>query len=158
MPYSDPEARAACKLRWAKANPEKVLAAQKKHYEANRAKVSVWHRSHYMANRDRVLAWHRSYYKANKDKIDARNKKWAEANPGKVNAKGAKYRADRLQRTPSWADVDAIKLFYENCPSGHEVDHIIPLKGKNVSGLHVAENLQWLPMSENRRKGNRCEL
>lgn len=158
MPHKDPAARAACKLRWAKANPEKVLAAQRKHYEDNREKILAWDRNYREANPEVRAATCRKYYKSNKEKIDARNKKWAEANPGKVNAKTAKYHADKLQRTPAWADMDAIRLFYEHCPNGHEVDHIIPLRGKNISGLHVAGNLQWLPVSENRRKGNRCEL
>ena len=158
MPYSNLEARAACKLRWAKANPKKILAAQKKHYEANKEKKGAYQVKYREANKEMVRVYHQKYYKANKEKITDRNKSWAEANSGKVNAKGAKYRADRLQRTPSWADMEAIRPFYECCPSGHEVDHIIPLKGKTVSGLHIAENLQWLPVSENRQKSNRCEL
>lgn len=39
----------------------------------------------------------------------------------------------------------------------HEVDHIIPLRGRLVSGLHVHENLRIIPRTENRKKGNRFE-
>lgn len=60
----------------------------------------------------------------------------------------------KQQRTPKWADLKAIRAFYEACPNGYEVDHIIPLKGKNVSGLHVLNNLQYLTQKENRSKGN----
>lgn len=56
--------------------------------------------------------------------------------------------------TPAWADREAIREFYANCPDGHEVDHVIPIRGRRVSGLHVLENLQYLPMVENRRKCN----
>jgi hypothetical protein len=50
-----------------------------------------------------------------------------------------------------------IKAIYAACPGGMEVDHIHPLLGKNFSGLHVPWNLQYLPMPENRAKGNKWE-
>lgn len=69
------------------------------------------------------------------------------------------YRAARKQRvkqaTPKWADIKAIEKFYLECPKGYHVDHKIPLFGKNVSGLHVIDNLQYLPAVENLRKGNK---
>ena len=67
-------------------------------------------------------------------------------------------RAKRLQRTPSWTNIEAIKLFYKNRPKGYHVDHIIPLQGEKVSGLHVLENLQYLSPSENCRKGNKFNV
>lgn len=60
----------------------------------------------------------------------------------------------KLNRTPSWADKKKIKEFYLNRPDGYEVDHIIPLKGKLVSGLHVETNLQYLLKEDNRKKSN----
>lgn len=67
----------------------------------------------------------------------------------------AQVRAKKLQRTPIWADTLAILNFYNNCPKDYHVDHIIPLQGKNVSGLHVLENLQYLPEIENLSKSNK---
>lgn len=64
----------------------------------------------------------------------------------------------KLQRTPVWADLNKIKEIYANCPPGYEVDHIIPLQGELVSGLHVPNNLQYLTKSENCSKGNRYEI
>lgn len=62
------------------------------------------------------------------------------------------------QRTPSWANQEEIKLIYSMCPKGYAVDHIIPLRGRLVSGLHVASNLQYLTAEENMQKGNRFEV
>jgi len=87
------------------------------------------------------------------------NKRYRATNKIKLTKKGradrAKWRADKFKRTPEWADLKAIKLFYVQCPPGYEVDHIIPLRGKTISGLHVLSNLQYLPFKENRVKGNR---
>lgn len=63
-----------------------------------------------------------------------------------------------LQRIPKWitkVELKAIEEFYKNCPKGYEVDHIVPLQGKTVSGLHVLANLQYLTREENRRKSNK---
>jgi hypothetical protein len=70
--------------------------------------------------------------------------------------------ASQKQRTPKWADLKAIKAFYDTSQwvtevTGleHHVDHIIPLNGRLVSGLHVAENLRVLPGPENLAKGSK---
>lgn len=83
-----------------------------------------------------------------------RSSNWAKNNPEKNRAKRAKYRAAKIQRTVAWADYEAIKEIYKNCPEGYHVDHIVPLQGKNVSGLHVENNLQYLTVEENLKKSN----
>ena len=60
----------------------------------------------------------------------------------------------KFQQTPKWADEDKIMEIYKNCPEGMQVDHIIPLQGELVSGLHLAENLQYLSPYDNRSKNN----
>lgn len=78
-------------------------------------------------------------------------------------ARAAERRARQarvLQRTPAWASLPTIKWMYRHAASltkvfgiSHHVDHILPLNGKTVSGLHVAENLQILTAQENLLKG-----
>lgn len=77
----------------------------------------------------------------------------------------AKRRTAQLRRTPPWANMDAIRAFYveaqritQETGRPYHVDHIIPLQGRLVSGLHVQNNLQILPGSENSKKRNRFEV
>lgn len=98
----------------------------------------------------------RKYKKSKKGK--ANQSKYQKRNRGTINAKTARRRAKKLLATPSWlTDIhfEQIKQFYINCPRDYEVDHIIPLQGDNVCGLHVPWNLQLLPLSLNRAKSNK---
>lgn len=61
---------------------------------------------------------------------------------------------ERAKALPDWADRKAISKFYRNCPPGHHVDHIVPLRNEAICGLHILENLQYLPEEENKKKGN----
>lgn len=57
--------------------------------------------------------------------------------------------------TPKWVDIEALIKVYINCPEGYEVDHIVPLRNKNVCGLHIPANLQYLSREENIEKRNK---
>ncbi len=75
----------------------------------------------------------------------------------------ATERQNRIKiATPQWADQNLIREFYDLADKltketgvVHEVDHIIPIRGKFVSGLHVQNNLQVITRTLNREKGNR---
>lgn len=133
---------------------------------ANYARIDKEHRK----------AWRKQYYEKNKESelhkcAEYRNLHREERSryiaeyykkfPERGAAKTAKYRANKLKATPIWitdAQLDQMVVIYENCPDGCHVDHIIPLQGKLVKGLHVPWNLQYLPAKENQRKGNRINL
>ncbi len=100
----------------------------------------------------------------NKDTVNLKHKRWSTNNKDRIAAKSAKRHASKLQRTPNWLtefDYDYIKNIYLQSSEltritkvKYEVDHIVPLQGKNVSGLHVPWNLQILTAKKNRSKGN----
>lgn len=128
--------------KWAIENKERVNAVTRWRYYNN-----------VEAQRERT----RNKYLFNREKVIETNNAWRTKNPKAATHYAAKHRASKRQRTPSWADIKAIKEFYAKCPEGYHVDHIIPLVGKTVSGLHVLNNLQYLPASENQKKFNRLE-
>jgi hypothetical protein len=83
---------------------------------------------------------------------------------GWTNFKVANHRAARLNAVPPWADHGAILAIYReaaaraaNTGDSLHVDHIVPLQGETVCGLHVHYNLQILPGFDNRSKGNRLD-
>jgi hypothetical protein len=91
--------------------------------------------------------------------------RWQKKNKGKVNANTRKYQAAKLKRTPTW--LTSFELLHMQClyqvaamrskesNQKWHVDHIIPLQGKNVSGLHVPWNLQVVPAEDNIKKSNK---
>lgn len=95
-----------------------------------------------------------AYRERNYDKCLAATIAWRKRNLDYDKYRAATYRARKLNQTPTWSDLDKIKEIYHNCPDGYHVDHIVPLKGKQVSGLHVSWNLQYLPAKDNLAKRN----
>ena len=80
-------------------------------------------------------------------------------------ARSSKRRAIERQRLATWANLEAIKAIYRKAIDltrstgvAHHVDHIYPLAGKLVSGLHVENNLQVLTATENMSKHNTYEV
>ncbi len=137
---------------------------------------------HRQENIENLRAKQRDSYKANSEKrvagvLKARKNHWANfvayqqkyaaENPEKVRAWDAIKRANRSQRVPKWLSAlqkQEIENFYwlardlEMVTGEHyQVDHIVPLNGKTVSGLHVPWNLQVLPADVNLRKSNKFE-
>ena len=98
------------------------------------------------------------------EKHRATGKQWKQENPGKVRADTVKRRTAKINRTPAWLSFDdhwIIEQAYELAALrtklfgfAWHVDHIIPLQGKYVSGLHVPVNLQVIPGIDNVRKAN----
>ncbi len=63
-----------------------------------------------------------------------------------------RYMAKRKNQTPPDENLQALQEFYYNCPEGYEVDHVIPI---SRGGFHTLANLQYLTVSDNRKKSNK---
>lgn len=96
-----------------------------------------------------------------KESVAKAKKKWKDNNKHLVRADAALRRVIKLKACPKWVNLDKIKEIYKEAKRRRDlgenvhVDHIIPLRGKFVCGLHVAENLQIISATENLKKGNR---
>lgn len=108
-------------------------------------------------NKDKNLAQSLRWYRENTEKAIRLNKESKKRNWGSTVMAGrratSKRRAALILRLPKWANMKLIRDVYDKCPEGMVVDHIIPLQGKNVSGLHVETNLQYLSFVANAKKG-----
>lgn len=138
---------------------QKDISARHKNYrqynpEKHRFYVREWKKRN-LSYVSRSNDLRRERYKNDKDKILSRNKNFYNKNKKVFLAKNAKRKAVSLMACPKWACKKEIRDFYKKCPDGYHVDHIIPLQGKNVCGLHVIWNLQYLTPEENLRKGNK---
>lgn len=133
---------------WQKNHPDRVKIISKKSRDKNKDKRAEQFANWYYSDHENNLARQRENRKNNgyydfKSKVHVANR-----------------RARKKQATPPWVLQDKVHMklitdFYANCPKGYEVDHIVPLRGKTVWGLHVIWNLQYLTKEANMSKGNR---
>ena len=128
---------------------------QKQYSLNNKQKIKNKNRLYCLKNKDNIKKYFLKYYLKNKDKIKKYTKEYSFKNRHVKRAAWAKRRASELKATPKFANLNKIKEIYKNCPKGYHVDHIIPLQGKNVCGLHVEWNLQYLTPSDNHSKSNK---
>ena len=119
-------------------------------------------KEYYLKNKQHIRDRNDQWKKDNKEQHNKNFRKWRKNNLTVMAAHCALNRAKRNNRLVEWANKAYIADLYRNAKEAsvifnidYEVDHIIPLLGKKVSGLHVESNLQIIPKHLNRTKGNK---
>ena len=143
--------------RWQDENKDRCRNNLKTWRSKNRNKCLRDRRKWYEKNRERLLKYKQMSYRKNPKAVYEYTKRYRHSFPWKISLYGLKQHKKRSLRIPNWLsemERKSIEQFYANCPTKMIVDHIIPLCGTNVSGLHILSNLQYISPSENSKKGN----
>lgn len=146
---------------WCKVcESERNRLKTQKYRDSRLVKAKQWRDN----NKDKQAVAIKNWREQNQEKLKATYKDWAQRNKDKVNANWMKREAAKKQRTPAWLTEDDFWLIeeaYKLAVKRKEilginwhVDHIVPLQGKTVSGLHVPWNLQVIPAKQNQSKSN----
>lgn len=132
--------------------------------DKNKKRIAKLKNNWKIANSAHVKQKAKAYANQNPEVRSKARKKWSSLNPGKDNACKAINKQARNKRIPIWINSDdrwmiqeayhLAKVRTDKFGFAWHVDHVLPLNGKNVSGLHVPENLQVIPWIENLRKSN----
>lgn len=156
-----------CNSEYRKINKTKIAAAKKNCYIKNIDHVKKRASNYYELNKSEILRYAKQYRDSNKIAVSLCKKKCYAENPELYSSIKARRRAAKLQALPKWLtkeQLEQIKELYTCAQmfklyTGQEyhVDHIVPLQGENVCGLHVPWNLQVIPAKENLSKSNKLQ-
>lgn len=129
------------------------------------SRTKEYHSAYAREHRDEVAAAKKRYLESHREEHNARVRAYRARNLDTIRGYTAARRARKLQATPPWDQEKTKQVFleltkqakelYEQTGVEYHIDHIIPLKGRKISGLHVWNNLQLLPASANISKGNK---
>lgn len=172
MPYKDEQVAKLKRKEYYLKNRDRIIAQNSAWAKANadhvRQKKQVYVQSLSEEKKEMYNAKARERYHQNKEWNAARKKVYRSNNRHVINASASKRRAAQLHRIPKWlTDFDKLKIkciysiasmLTKTNKELWVVDHIIPLQGKLVSGLHVPSNLQVMRARENESKFNKFEV
>lgn len=164
-----------CKNDWQRSNSEYYRQYWAKNKERRKAILEKYHNSetrrecwdkYYKENRERIIEYQREY-RNNPDNMDSileRRKKYRASHKADFAERATKRKKHVKIATPAWYNKEAVRLKYKErdimkkiTGLEYHVDHIIPLQGKNVCGLHTAENMRVILARDNTAKSNKFE-
>jgi hypothetical protein len=150
----------SCSSEYSKTDDVKSSCSQRR--ILNKDVRSTYGKEYYLKNKYNIQPKNRLYHVTHRERGRILSIEYNKANKETCNANSAWRRASQRQQTPTWANRKAIAEFYklarkltEETGVPHHVDHIIPLLGENVSGLHVENNLRVITAYENLSKSNK---
>lgn len=157
-------------------------AALKNHYDNHEVKKEKLRQAHakkvaknpnfyaekYSENKEASLQHSKNSYERYAEDRKAKQRLWSKTNRGTANALAKRYKLKKVNATPKWLSESQllnIKCKYQLAAmlnvhgvEAWHVDHIVPIRGKDVCGLHVPWNLRVIPAKENMSKGNKLWL
>lgn len=164
--------RAAKKAKARAENPERQREIQARHRANNLEKVRAKEREYHIKNRDKRLAYMAAYHSKSREKLNAgraaRYRESYQSDREMFFLSSRKRRAAKLMAVPAWySELDSFVMHEASLLSKEreertgvrwEIDHCLPLQSSYVCGLHCAQNIQVIPSSLNKRKGNKIMM
>lgn len=146
----------AYSTRWIENNRERFNKRIRDDRAANPDKYRQWASAYRESDKAHYLSVKRAWVMRNGDKRKATVRKYHSSRHVEDLMRVRKRQASKVRATPAWADESAMRAIYEEARRlGLHVDHLVPLRGKTVCGLHCEANLRPAEPTANKAKSNR---
>lgn len=152
---------------YAERNKEHLAKKAKEYHEKNKETIAEYQKRYREDNSKNMPLYKKAYREENIELVKMQNREWKQNNKSKVLAACRRRAIAKINRTVAWADLEEVEQVYADCEEINiaarlagctekfVVDHIVPLQGVNVSGLHIASNLQIITAKANLEKSNK---